>query len=896
MSFFFGGGGQKVKPSYTGLATQTSTSALPVTIAWGENRIAPNIIWQGDFQAHKQKQKVGKGFGGSVTSYTYSGSFEVALCRGEIHDVVRVWKDQSKETNYAKLGFSLFKGTTPQTPWGYLTSAHPTEALGYPGIAYMAVQNYDLESSNSLPQHSFQVQSLRYATGYGPAGANHDADPALVISDYLSDPGFGVGFDMSIISSGSLFSTGAATTTGDSAFQTYCRAIGFAMSPMLQSQQQASETLQRWLDLCNTAPVWTGYSLKFHPRGADTITANGVTYLPDFPVRYTLTDKDFIYEGNDPIQFDRTDPNDCYSKFTIIIANKNNEFNDLPVSWVDQGLIDQNNGIPRTKDNLEAKDITDPDMAAIMVGLMGQRTAYIRNTFKFKVGPQYALLEPMDIVTCVDKVIGSFNVLITEITENDQNEFEIVAEEWPSSVSSSAPALASQAVTNTPLDTNSAAGSVNPPILLEPPSTLAGGKAQVWAAVSGGDGTTANSNWGGCFVWISTDNVTFNQIGEIDTPARMGKLTATLATYGGANPDTGHTLAVDLSMSAGELSNAASASDAEAGVTVSYVDGEFLSYENTLLTSTSHYSLNNLWRGQYDSTIGSHAIGSAFARLDNNIFKYDLPADYIGKTLYFKFQSFNIFNGAVEDISTCTVYTYSPTGAGYGSGTAGVPAQPTNLTGTGGKEIANLNWTANNARDNVTSYKIFRAAGPGGSFGSAVQVGQVNALSFVDTGLSASTTYTYFIEACNVIGASLPSTGVDITTADTAILGPIYVPATFLPGEQQSYLAPVAYLYHKVGEPCKVRANLAGWQFGATANATASTVFTVKKALAATPNTFTTIGTITIAAGTITPTFATVSGLAYNLAAGDELYIVGPNTNDITLANVHITALLDRTG
>ena len=122
MSFFFGGGGKKVKPQYTGLATQTSTSNLPVAIVMGKTRVAPNIVWQGDFKAHKQKQKAGKGGGGSVTTYTYSGSYQLALCWGPANAVTRVWKDQSKETSYSKLGFSLQVCSIPLAPWVYMTT------------------------------------------------------------------------------------------------------------------------------------------------------------------------------------------------------------------------------------------------------------------------------------------------------------------------------------------------------------------------------------------------------------------------------------------------------------------------------------------------------------------------------------------------------------------------------------------------------------------------------------------------------------------------------------------------------------------------------------------------------------------------------------------------------
>jgi hypothetical protein len=78
-------------------------------------------------------------------------------------------------------------------------------------------------------------------------------------------------------------------------------------------------------------------------------------------------------------------------------------------------------------------------------------------------------------------------------------------------------------------------------------------------------------------------------------------------------------------------------------------------------------------------------------------------------------------------------------------------------------------------------------------------------------------------------------------------------------------------------------------QAGGTANAAGSTVMTVAKALAASPNTFSTIGTITIALGTVTPTFATTGGVAQSFAQGDMIRVTGPATADATFANFYCT-------
>jgi hypothetical protein len=78
-------------------------------------------------------------------------------------------------------------------------------------------------------------------------------------------------------------------------------------------------------------------------------------------------------------------------------------------------------------------------------------------------------------------------------------------------------------------------------------------------------------------------------------------------------------------------------------------------------------------------------------------------------------------------------------------------------------------------------------------------------------------------------------------------------------------------------------------QAGGTAAATGSTVINIDKALAASPNTWSTIGTITFAAGTVTPTFATTGGVDQNAAQGDRLRAIAPASADASFANFYAT-------
>jgi Putative phage tail protein len=258
------------KPDYTALQIQTSVSILPIPIVWGKTKIAPNVIWYANFQGVPGgggKGIGGKGgaFGGGAAAsadYTYTADLIMALCEGPIHYVTTVWKDLGI---YAplELGLGLMNGSTPQTTWPYLEAIYPYNALAYQGTAYLWGAGYNLGDSAAIGNHNCEIIGI--LAGSGVNGI--DADPAEVIQDFLTNAQYGCGFDQASIDSGSLF-------TNANSFQAYCWAMGYAFSPALVSQEQASSILTRWLQIFSTAAVWSGGLLKFIPYG-DTAISQG---------------------------------------------------------------------------------------------------------------------------------------------------------------------------------------------------------------------------------------------------------------------------------------------------------------------------------------------------------------------------------------------------------------------------------------------------------------------------------------------------------------------------------------------------------------------------------------------------------------------------------------------
>jgi hypothetical protein len=115
-----------------------------------------------------------------------------------------------------------------------------------------------------------------------------------------------------------------------------------------------------------------------------------------------------------------------------------------------------------------------------------------------------------------------------------------------------------------------------------------------------------------------------------------------------------------------------------------------------------------------------------------------------------------------------------------------------------------------------------------------------------------------------------------------------YVVSAFVPGVMTQ--ANQALLYHKVTKNVTLPANFAAYQghsseAACSTGSTGSVSITVARALAASPTSFTNIGSISFAAGVINGSFSTQP--ATNLGQGDILRLRGPGTPDVTLADFH---------
>lgn len=146
-------------PRLSDLSVQASTEGAAIPRLYGRARLAGQLIWATNFLEHKSSQDSGgKGGGGSVTSFSYTVSFAVGLCEGEIGRLGRVWAD-GEEWDLADVTYRFYRGGDDQSPDPLIEAK---EGVGnvpsYNGLSYIVFEDLPLtDFGNRIPQLNFEL-------------------------------------------------------------------------------------------------------------------------------------------------------------------------------------------------------------------------------------------------------------------------------------------------------------------------------------------------------------------------------------------------------------------------------------------------------------------------------------------------------------------------------------------------------------------------------------------------------------------------------------------------------------------------------------------------------------------------------------------------------------------
>lgn len=167
-------------PRLTDLTVTASTYGQVIPRLYGTMRLGGNLIWTTGIQEHKKKTG-GKG-GPKQVNYTYTASFAIAFCEGEIDGMTRFWADgkliagsdpkssQSVEIlameailgltkKKTKFKYRIYKGDeTQEADSTILAKEGAGGAPGYRGLAYVVFVDMPLEDfGNRIPQITAEV-------------------------------------------------------------------------------------------------------------------------------------------------------------------------------------------------------------------------------------------------------------------------------------------------------------------------------------------------------------------------------------------------------------------------------------------------------------------------------------------------------------------------------------------------------------------------------------------------------------------------------------------------------------------------------------------------------------------------------------------------------------------
>lgn len=587
----------------------------------GTTRVSGNIIDYEDFTAHEHKTttRTGKGGGSKHTNitYTYTVAAAIALCEGPIAGIGKVWRDKEiYQYPNEKIELTLFNGEAAQTPWPYMLSKHPEKALPYSGLAYMAGV-VDLGERGSLPQYNFEVYGKLRDTGDGV-----DVNPA----DYIEHVLQSVGADVQI--------------EGIENFRAYCKAADILIStPPEQKSAKAQSIINDIAEITNSLVFWSTDRLKIVPLADKPIG----TWTPANQIQYDLTADDFI-AGTDGqlILYKRKDTSEAYNEATVEFINRANGYEKETVSFEVVADVQRNGLKPASKKT--AHYLYTKARAQYYAEQLAMKRLYAKTQYTFRLDWAFCTLEVGDLVTLTDEAcqLNKQIVVITAVNEAADGQLEFTAEGKPAGTY--APARYDVHENERPfIDYNQAAPSVNDVAIFQTVGDVGGNQVFI--------GVNAPAGWGGCSVWLSDNGENYSRIGSITQQARMGR--TRLAFNETAN-------ACEVTLNQGVLKGGTHI-DAERANTLCWANGEAFSYEGANMGPNNQFSLSGLVRGQYGTNAISHNAGERFVRVDEALFRYPYRKEDIGKTIYLKFTSMNLFGSNEQGLDEVQDYQYTLT-------------------------------------------------------------------------------------------------------------------------------------------------------------------------------------------------------------------------------------------
>lgn len=579
---------------------------------YGKGRVNGNILWYGEATEVPSAATL---TGGTAASPEYQGTFAVAICKGAIVSVVRIWADDLLVYDSTVTGLSsvygsvtIYLGDEAQTPDSVIESFEGEGNVpGYRGLAYIVFTDLPLKDFGSrIPAFSFEVQAQTSASVTSILNAMA-AQTGLEGSDY----DFGC-IDADV--------TGYIAKDRVPAKQHVDQLLSIFSGDLvefdgkLQVIARGQSALATIPDADLGAKVWNGSDKS--PAAAITVTRLQDVELPfRLDLNYYSADK-----GYDPTT-------------TFAVRYDKPEVQNLVT--VDCGLV-----------------LTEDQARAIAERMLYQRWIE-RTSFAFSLMPRYLRYVPAAVlylpvdgeeirVRVVQMDLGLFGPIGTKAVLDDLG---ILIQGVPgASVKTDAPALANPVTTSF-----YAFGGVE----FSDADALTPG---FYVAATGPVG------WRSAELWYSADaGASYAKAATMGAKAVFGHAATVLADGTTADAvDTVSTVQVVLD-TLGTLSSA-SATAVQGGVNWALVGGELLGFQTATLVDapTRTYTLSHLLRGLRSTPMTGHIAGEKFVLVTSAVKRITVPAELVGSNVLVKAAMAGIPLSAVGPQSVLITANHAP--------------------------------------------------------------------------------------------------------------------------------------------------------------------------------------------------------------------------------------------
>jgi hypothetical protein len=344
---------------------------------FGTTRVAGNLIWSTDLVETAHTEEVGgggKGGGGgqSVTTYTYSCSFAMAVCRGPVAGIRRIWADNriiynvgddaddetvAASERLAATSLFFYKGTDTQSPDPTIEAKKGAgKTPAFRNICYIVFKNFQLaDYGNRIPSISIEVVQ------------NGELDGGQIRR-----------VPVSLASVITTLSQRAGLTSSEVDVSELTQDIeGFTIH-----QDSYRTSVEELMKAFSITAVLSGDKIKFVPKDTEPVLTIAETELG-------ATDGDSVGEN---LGITRTQEVDLPKMVQISYVDNSRDY--MVGTQIAQRTYGSAINVSDTKFNV----VMSPDYAAAAAEKMLYEAWINRMQYRFSLGPKYLFLEPGDVI------------------------------------------------------------------------------------------------------------------------------------------------------------------------------------------------------------------------------------------------------------------------------------------------------------------------------------------------------------------------------------------------------------------------------------------------------------------------------------------------------------------